>query len=160
MKFIATPSFALLATLHLASAAPAPQATPAVADAVSVSVSYDQKYDISGTSLTTVACSDGANGLINKGYSTFGSLPPFPLIGGAPTVAGWNSPNCGKCYQLHYTASGVDEIINVLAIDAAPGGFNIGLEAMNRLTNNQAVQLGRITATYTPVANSLCGLKD
>ena len=160
MKFIAAPTFALLATLHLASAAPAPQTTPTAADAISVSVSYDPKYDVSSSSLTTVACSDGPNGLISKGYSTFGSLPNFPLIGGAPTVPGWNSPNCGACYQLHYTASGVDETINVLAIDAAPGGFNIGLEAMNRLTDNQAVQLGRITATYTQVANSLCGMKD
>ncbi|KAJ5569453.1 uncharacterized protein N7459_008883 [Penicillium hispanicum] len=158
MKFIPALSCGL-ATLHVASAAPAPQTLPGTADAVSVSVSYDQKYDVSDSSLTTVSCSDGENGLITKGYSTFGSLPSFPLIGGAPTVDGWNSPNCGKCYQLQYTGETV-ETINVTAIDAAPGGFNIGLTAMNRLTNNQATQLGRITATYTLVSNSACGMKD
>lgn len=158
MKFLTT-ACALLASLHLAGAAPAPQSVEAeAAAAVSVSVSYDQKYDVKQSSLTTVACSDGVNGLMSKGYTTFGSLPKFPLIGGAPTVPGWNSPNCGKCYQLHYKAGNVDRTINVLAIDAAPGGFNIGLEAMNRLTNNQAVNLGRVTATYTPVADKLCGM--
>lgn len=158
MKFITT-ACALLASLHLASAAPAPQTVESeAAAAVSISVSYDQKYDVKQSSLTTVACSDGVNGLMSKGYTTFGSLPKFPLIGGAPTVGGWNSPNCGKCYQLHYKAGNVDRTINVLAIDAAPGGFNIGLEAMNRLTNNQAVKLGRVTATYTQVADKVCGM--
>lgn len=159
MKFVTATVCALLPSLHLASAAPAPQTLEAeTAAAVSVSVSYDQKYDVKQSSLTTVACSDGVNGLMSKGYTTFGSLPKFPLIGGAPTIPGWNSPNCGKCYQLHYKAGSVDRTINVLAIDAAAGGFNIGLEAMNRLTNGQAVNLGRVTATYTQVADKVCGM--
>lgn len=148
-----------MASLHLAGAAPAPQPdVAAAAAATQVSVSYDPKFDVKGSSLNTVSCSDGANGLVTKGYSTFGSLPPFPRIGGAPTIAGWNSANCGKCYSLHYKSGKVDKTIKVLAIDAAPGGFNIGLEAMNLLTNNQAQQLGRVTATYTPLADSACGL--
>jgi hypothetical protein len=123
-----------------------------------VSVSYDPKYDVRDSSLTTVACSDGPNGLIPRGYSTFGSLPNFPNIGGAITIPQWNSPNCGKCYELHYSNGKIDKKINVLAIDAAPGGFNIGLQAMNTLTNGQAEQLGRITATYVAVADSVCGM--
>ena len=98
------------------------------------------------------------NGLITQGYSTFNSLPGFPLIGGAPTVKGWNSPNCGKCYQLHYKNGNVDETINMLAVDSAPGGFNLGLEAMNRLTKGNAEQLGRIHGTYTEVDKTQCGL--
>lgn len=160
MKTFTTISCALLASIHLTGAAPAPQITPEAenAAAVSVSVSYDPKYDVRGASLNTVSCSDGENGLVTKGYSNFGSLPTFPLIGGAPTIARWNSPNCGKCYQLQYRGGNVDKTINVLAIDAASGGFNIGLEAMNRLTNNQAEKLGRVTATYTQVADSVCGM--
>lgn len=41
--------------------------------------------------MDSVACSDGANGLETKGYSTLGSLPNFPYVGGAPAVTGWNS---------------------------------------------------------------------
>ncbi|KAJ5962969.1 Cerato-platanin [Penicillium viridicatum] len=143
---------AFLATFSLVSAAPAPAA------AETVSVSFDPKYDVGTSSLTTVACSDGINGLITEGYTDFASLPSFPNIGGAPTISGWNSPNCGKCYALHYSTGKIDNTINVIAVDAAPGGFNIGLQAMNALTNGLAAQLGRIDATYVEVENSACGL--
>lgn len=44
-----------------------------VASAATVSVSYDTVYDTASNKLTTVACSDGSNGLITKyGYQTFG----------------------------------------------------------------------------------------
>ncbi|KAI0692229.1 immunomodulatory protein [Cytidiella melzeri] len=124
------------------------------AAAQSVSVSYDTTYDDAGASLDTVACSDGANGLITKGYSTFGSLPVFPNIGGAPAVGGWNSAACGSCWQITYDGKS----INVLAIDVGRDGFNLSEEAMNELTNNQAVQLGRVNAEATQVAASVCGL--
>lgn len=126
---------------------------PSLAQA-SVTVSYDNAYDDSGASLDTVACSDGSNGLLTKHFTTFGSLPSFPRVGGAAAVAGWNSPNCGTCWQLTY--NGVS--VNVLAIDHTDEGFNISEEAMNLLTNGQAVDLGRVTATATQVAASVCGL--
>lgn len=154
MKFFASTLAVLSLCLSPALAAP----SPLEARAASVSVSYDTAYDNAGASLTTVSCSDGANGLITQGYSTFGSLPKFPLIGGAPTIAGWNSPNCGNCYSIHYKAGKVDKTIYVTAVDAAPGGFNLGLRAMNQLTNNQAQQLGRVTATYALADPSKCGL--
>ncbi len=56
--------------------------------AATVSVSYDETYDNASGSLTSVACSDGTNGLITKGFSSFGSLPQFPNVGGAAAVAG------------------------------------------------------------------------
>lgn len=43
-------------------------AVPA-AFAATVSVSFDQTYDNAAGSLATVACSDGANGLLTKGIS-------------------------------------------------------------------------------------------
>ncbi|KZT01890.1 Cerato-platanin [Laetiporus sulphureus 93-53] len=120
----------------------------------SVTVAYDQTYDNSAQSLSTVACSDGTNGLLTKGYTTFGSLPDFPYIGAAAAVTGWNSAECGTCWQLSYDGN----TINVLAIDHAGSGFNIALEAMNALTDNEAVALGRVTATATQVDASVCGL--
>ncbi|KAF7316899.1 hypothetical protein HMN09_00423900 [Mycena chlorophos] len=143
MKFSAV--FASLAVL----------ATAVLAD----TVSYDQTYDDGSNSLDTVACSDGVNGLETRyGWSTFSDIPNFPYIGGVGAVGGWDSAACGECWQLEYTPSGgKTRTINVLAIDhAAPGTFNIALEAMNDLTNGQAEQLGRVTVTATQVAASVC----
>ncbi|KAI8974264.1 Cerato-platanin [Trametes punicea] len=119
-----------------------------------VSVSYDEVYDDASGSLTTVACSDGENGLITKGFTTFGSLPSFPNIGGAPAVTGWNSAACGTCWELSHNGTS----INVLAIDTGSKGFNIALSALNKLTNGTAVQVGRTNATATQVNASACGL--
>ncbi|ROW16044.1 hypothetical protein VPNG_02506 [Cytospora leucostoma] len=133
----------IFSTLFLAAAASA------------VTVSYDTGYDLSSRSLTVVSCSDGANGLITKyGYQTQGDIPDFPYIGGADAIAGWNSASCGTCWQLTYGSNS----IKVLAIDHAASGFNIGEDALNALTNNQAVALGRIDATATQLAVTECGL--
>ena len=122
--------------------------------ATAVTVSYDNTYDQSSGSLTTVACSDGENGMLHLGYTTFGSLPNFPNIGGAAAIAGWNSDQCGTCWQLTYKGKS----INVLAIDHTDSGFNIAQEAMDTLTGGQAVFLGRIDATAKQVDKSKCGL--
>ncbi|KAI0781446.1 Cerato-platanin [Trametes elegans] len=122
--------------------------------ALGVTVSYDQSYDNGSGDLATVACSDGSHGLLTKGFSTFGSLPQFPNIGGAAAIGSWNSDQCGTCWQLTYNGKS----INVLAIDHTDEGFNIALRAMNTLTNGQAEQLGRIDASVQQVAASQCGL--
>ncbi|KAG5643569.1 hypothetical protein DXG03_000664 [Asterophora parasitica] len=128
--------------------------------ALGVTLSYDTVYDNSKGSLTTVACSDGRNGLITAGYKTFGALPKFPNIGGAAAVGDWNSTKCGSCWELTYTnAKGVKKSINILAVDHADKGFNIALAAMNELTGGQATQLGRIDVASKEVAASVCGLK-
>jgi len=128
---------------------------PAVFGQSTVTVSYDESYDVSTASLNTVACSDGPEGLESYGYTTFGTLPDFPYIGGAGAVSGWGSAECGTCWELEYDGY----TINVLAIDhAGTGTFNIALEAMNALTNNQATFLGRVTATATQVDASVCGV--
>nr|BAN04647.1 cerato-platanin-like protein 1 [Grifola frondosa] len=142
--------FAVLASLLCA--APAVLSAPTAAS--TVQVTYDQTYDVASNSLAIVACSNGANGLLTKGFTTFGSLPDFPFIGGAQAVAGWNSPNCGTCWQLQYG----NTTINVLAVDHAGSGFNIGLDAMNKLTNNHAVELGVVQVASKQVAASVCGL--
>ncbi|KAI1099577.1 SnodProt1 [Jackrogersella minutella] len=119
-----------------------------------VSVSYDTGYDDASRSLTAVSCSDGQNGLITRyGWQTQGAIPAT-YIGAADTIAGWNSPNCGTCYQLTYNG----KTINLYAIDHAGSGFNIALDAMNALTNGQAVALGRVEATSTQVDPSVCGV--
>ena len=70
--------------------------------ALAVRVSYDPVYDNRNQSLDTVLCSTGSNGLETKNFTTFGSLPNFPNIGGAEAVTGFNSPACGTCWALTY----------------------------------------------------------
>lgn len=124
---------------------------------LATSVTYDTVYDNGSQSLNAVACSNGENGLETRGFTTFKSLPSFPYIGGASAVAGWNSPNCGTCWELTYTNSkGKKKSINVLAVDHAGTGFNIALKAMNDLTGGQAKQLGRVNVVSKQVAASNC----
>jgi cerato-platanin len=125
----------------------------AASAATTVPVTYEPKYDNGNFSLLGTACSDGQNGLVTKHYDTAGSLPSFPNVGGAFTVSGWNSSDCGSCYQLTWQ----NNSIYVTAIDVTQQGFNIALTAMNNLTGNLAVQLGRVSASYDPADGSKCG---
>ncbi|KAI0360160.1 cerato-platanin-like secreted protein [Trametes cingulata] len=116
-------------------------------------VTYDPVYDKKSNSLDIVACSNGRHGLETKGYTTFGSLPN-QYLGGAQAVAGWNSPNCGTCWQVSYNGT----TINVLAIDHAQSGLNIGEKALNKLTHGHAEERGVIHAKVTQVSASKCGM--
>ena len=125
--------------------------------ATQYNVTYDTFYDNSATSLSSVACSNGAYGLLTKGYTTFGSLPSFPNIGGIPNLV-WDSPLCGTCWKLEYTnPNGQYESIYVTAVDAAYT-FNLSQEAFNTLTANTGVASGKVAATVTQVATSFCGM--
>ncbi len=118
-------------------------------------MSYDQGYDDGSRPMTDVSCSDGTNGLITRyGWQTQGQVKRFPYIGGAAAVAGWNSPSCGTCWSASWNG----KTIYILAIDRSGDGLNIALDAMNDLTNGQAVALGRVDATVSQVDISNCGL--
>ncbi|KAH9022609.1 SnodProt1 [Lactarius hengduanensis] len=116
-------------------------------------VRFNTFYDNASTSMNNVACSNGDHGLVNK-FPTFGSLPSFPNIGGVSAVKGWNSPECGSCWQLTYGG----KTIYVTAIDTISDGFDISLGAMNALTNGKAQQLDVIDAQATQVDKWHCGL--
>jgi hypothetical protein len=122
--------------------------------ASAVNVRYDTAYDDPKCSLSTVACYNGANGLLTKGFATFGSLPSFPNIGAAQAVGGWNCPACGSCWQISYGGYS----INVTAVDHAGDGFNLSLEAMNTLTSGHAEEFGVIDAQATQIDKCHCGL--
>jgi hypothetical protein len=68
----------------------------------------------------------------------------------------FQSAECGTCWAVTYNG----KTINVLAVDHTDNGFNIGLNAMNALTNNQAKFLGRINVTYKQVVASVCGITN
>ncbi|TCD59978.1 hypothetical protein EIP91_010946 [Steccherinum ochraceum] len=135
---------------------------------------YSTAYDVGNESLVGVACSNGDNGLMGKGlsslssplsptnrltlpfytgYTTFDSLPAFPYIGGAHVIEGWNSKNCGACFQLGYK----NKTIIFQAVDSSPGnGFNLAKRAMNDLTNGEGVTAGSVQITYEQVDDKLC----
>ncbi|KAK4240170.1 protein SnodProt1 [Achaetomium macrosporum] len=126
-----------------------------LAAASATTVSYDTGYDDASRSLTAVACSDGTNGVMWKyNWKVQGDVKNFPYIGGAEAVGGWNSPNCGSCWEASWNGN----TIHILAIDHAAAGLNIGQTAMNALTNGRAAELGRVDANVKQVALSACGL--
>jgi hypothetical protein len=125
-----------------------------VACAVTEPVRPNSFYDNGQTSMNNVACSNGPNGLVTKGYPTFGSLPSFPYIGGAFAVGAWNSPECGSCWQLTYPATGVT--VYLTAVDTVFSGFDVSDQTMSALTNGG--QASQIDVEATQVAESFCGL--
>lgn len=139
----------LVATLTLASS------LRVLAETVTT-LAYDTIYDNATLSLNRVACSNGTNGLETKNpnYTTLGSLPIYPDVGGAYTVSGWDSTECGTCYAVTFE----NVTINILALDVSKTGFTVSQAAMNTLTGNQAAALGRVNVSFVSVPSSTCGV--
>jgi hypothetical protein len=133
--------------LSLAALFSVASATPTPSTQIVRSNSF---YGNPTTSLNNVACSDGKNGLITKGFTTFSSLRTFPFVGAAFNVEHWNSTECGSCWELTYGS----ETIYLTAIDTVSDGFDVSPQAMNALTNGQ--QLDSINVQATEVAQNFC----
>ncbi|KAL5612012.1 hypothetical protein BROUX41_000425 [Berkeleyomyces rouxiae] len=127
-----------------------------ITGAMAVSMSYDNNYADGSRSLDTVACSDGANGLKGKGpapgYSTLGSLPRFPFVGGVPAINGWNSLACGTCWQVSYNGNS----IFVLGVDSGSGGVNTSPTAFQTLVGS--LDPGRVEVQVSQVGAASCGM--
>lgn len=128
-----------------------PLAAVAQLSATTLTVSYEPLYNNPGFDMLTSACSNGKNGLASK-YPTAGDLPSYPNVGGAFSIAGFDSPNCGKCYSLEFEGN----TIFVTAMDTGSDGFNLATKAMNTLTGGRAVELGRVTANYAEAPAERC----
>jgi len=113
-------------------------------------LSYDNNYDNGDLPLSAVACSN-APSLVN--YSTLGSLPAYPNIGGVYTVSS-DSAACGACYAVTYG----EETVYILAVDVSQSGFTVSQAAMDTLTGGQAVALGRVDVSFVTVDPSACKL--
>ncbi|KAH8100108.1 immunomodulatory protein [Cristinia sonorae] len=134
---------ASVAALFVLGAATGALASPTTSG--TATVTYSTAYDVGSTSLNTVACSNGANGLVTKGFTTLDSLPSFPYVGGVNGIV-WNSPLCGTCWKLNYNGKS----IVIQGIDASPGqGFNIAKQAMQDLTDGAGIFSGSVQVTYS-----------
>ena len=87
-----------------------------------------------------------------EGASKFSEIADWPNISGAPAVTGWNSSECGTCWALTFN----NTVLHVVAIDTSASGFNVGLNVLNNLTRNNAIDLGRVPATARRVAQTSC----
>lgn len=69
-------------------------------------------------------------------------------------IGGWNSAACGQCFKVTYNG----QSIFVVGIDHAGAGLNLSKLAMDKLTKNQAEQLGRVEAVVERVGARECGI--
>ena len=111
---------------------------------------YNNIYDNSTQTLNDVACSN----LITQ-YPTFGKVPGFPYIGGAPNTS-YGSANCGMCWKVTNVENGLSlfftSIDDTLATD--PSEINLSLEAFNKLQGS--IPAGSFEANLEMVDNSSC----
>jgi hypothetical protein len=120
-------------------------------------VTWDPTYSNPTASLATVSCSDGKNGLLTKGYTTFESIPSFPNIGGVPGGV-WNSTICGTCWGLKYTTpSGHQTTVYITAVDNSYT-FNISPQAFDKLTDGTGFEAGKVKVRAIRVSPSKCGM--
>ncbi|KIY68766.1 Asp f 13-like protein [Cylindrobasidium torrendii FP15055 ss-10] len=122
--------------------------------ALADTLGYDPNYGTGSNSLAITSCSDGQNGLLTKGFTTFDSLPTFPRIFSSPTVGGWNSDKCGACYAVTYNGGAAEYFT---AMDHAGGNYYTSLQALNDLTNGYGQQAGTVQVSVTEVDRANCG---
>lgn len=100
-------------------------------------------------SMSTVACSDGSNGMIAKGHSTLQGL--YPDVGAANFIS-WNSPQCGACWRLTSQQTGQSVSITVIDGCGSVGGysahFDIAPEAFAQL-GGSGVADGHVIVSYS-----------
>jgi len=111
-----------------------------------------------GDSLTTVACSDGANGIMTKfGYSTLSPMYPYVT---AFSGATWNSPNCGRCVKVTSSRGNSVYLTVIDQCGGPPGGydahFDIAPPAFRELFGDAGVNAGVQSANWQFVDSSLC----
>ena len=117
---------------NLAVPAPVRATLPAV---------YNQAYDNPSETLYNVACSE----LVTI-YPTFGRVPLFPNIGGAPNTT-FNSRNCGAIWKITNKATGV--WIHFMGIDSSRG-FDLSLKAFVEIGGSTATGCVEVEAEIVP----------
>ncbi|KAK0188100.1 immunomodulatory protein [Armillaria mellea] len=104
--------------------------------ALATTVGWDSGYGVGTNSLANVACSNGVNGLLTKGFTTYSSLPTFPNISSSDSHRWMEQP----------------ELWELLAVDIQRRD---GYSDCNRPLH---FEFGVVQATATQVDPSACGL--
>lgn len=108
------------------------------------------------TPLSSVACSDGANGIIAWGYKDLSAM--FPYVSAWQDVA-WNSPKCGTCFKITYKTT----VIHVTVVDqcgksdrTGTSHFDLSKEAFVALFGQQGLQKGTMQGNFELAQPSQC----
>ncbi|TPX72643.1 hypothetical protein SpCBS45565_g00403 [Spizellomyces sp. 'palustris'] len=108
-------------------------------------------------STSTVACSDGANGLQQKGHNNLSKLYPYVM---AASFIQWNNPQCGQCIRVTNVASGKSVQMTVIDGCGPIAGYNthfdMAPEAFNEIDNGAGYRDGHMVVTYEKVGDSPC----
>ncbi|ESK87459.1 allergenic cerato-platanin asp f13 [Moniliophthora roreri MCA 2997] len=120
---------------------------------------YVEEYKNADFSFNNVACSNGENGMLSKGYNKIGDIPKSNsnvnvYVGGVYAVEGWGSKECGSCWEVYYD----NKAVRVVAVDTAAEGFNLPQSGMDELTNGRAHDLGVVDVTAKELSPADCGL--
>ena len=108
------------------------------------------------TSLGSVACSDGDNGIMKWGYKDLSLM--FPYVTAWQDVA-WNSPKCGTCFKVTY----LTKTIYVTVVDqcgksekAGTSHFDLSKEAFVELFGQEGIQKGTMEGHFELAQPSQC----
>ena len=86
--------------------------------------------------------------LTTGGWTTLGQASGFPNIGGAFAVAGFDSPNCGTCWELTFNGT---KSITILALDTAPV-VDMSEDMQHGARAPKSVQQRRTASMVRPIA--------
>lgn len=106
-------------------------------------------------SLTTVSCSDGANGIMSWGYRDLSMMFPYVT---AWQPSSWNSPQCGSCAKIMWKGkyTYVTVIDQCGVINSAYSHFDMSKEAFYGLFGDIGIAKGTMTANFSIVASKYC----
>ena len=107
---------------------------------------YNNKYDNKENSISSITCYQS----LHATYKHLGDLPNYPYIGGYK-----DGTDCGTCWEIKYGTIGS---IYVLSVDNSNKGFQLSVNAMNKLTNGHGTQYVSIAVQVTAADKSKCGL--
>ncbi|KAF9815285.1 hypothetical protein IEO21_04648 [Rhodonia placenta] len=96
-----------------------------------IPLAYSTIYDEPSALVTVLTCGEQLKTL---GYTTLGSLPGYPYIGGSVNVTDGDasSPNCGECALINFAGA----FATVLLVDHADEGIVVSEEVMQWLAPN------------------------
>ncbi|KAK6543137.1 hypothetical protein TWF694_007057 [Orbilia ellipsospora] len=131
-----------------------------VATATASQLKWDPHYDSSySLPLDTVSCSDGQAGFLTKYQGQIQNTQQLrtklnPNIYFAAADALWNSPNCGKCWKIVGTQTGVTAYFVV--IDNAVPDIVGGSDLFQQLAPDGNTGLGIIEVYVYEEPDSTC----
>ncbi|KAF3912473.1 hypothetical protein ABW20_dc0104596 [Dactylellina cionopaga] len=131
-----------------------------VAAVAASTLKYDSHYSYSTNSaLTSYACSDGANGLITKTHTQNAQqlkskLKPNVYLVAGPSVGGWNSPNCGKCFNARNPKN--NKSFKFIVVDVATPALVGGEDAFRAISPSGGLAEGSLNVYLSELKPSDC----